>query len=80
MSQYLSYRPPINLTADVIEKICERIEGTKPIDKTDDTGILTITYKDRVGSEFKFNVKKEKVQVCQNGEAVTMTIYKALTE
>lgn len=80
MSQYLSYQPPIYLTADVIQKICERIEGTKPMEVTDATGICTITYKDSIGSEFKFNVKKEKVQVCQNGETVTMTIYTALTE
>lgn len=78
MSQYLSYQPPIYLTADVIQKICERIEGTKPIEKTDDTGILTVTYKDRVGAEFKFNVKKQTVQVCKDGQSVTMTIYSAL--
>lgn len=75
MSQYLSYEPPVFLTADVIKKICERIEGTKPVEKTDDTGICTITYKDRVGSEFKFNVKKQTVQVCKDGQAVTMTLY-----
>lgn len=77
MSQYLTYQPPVYLTGDVIRTICERIEGTKPIEKTDDTGICTITYKDRVGAEFKFNVKRETVQVCQNGKKTTITIYAA---
>jgi len=75
MSQYLSYQAPINLTGDVIQKICQRIEGTKPKEATDETGILTVTYKDRVGSEFKFDVKKQTVQVCKDGQAVTMDIW-----
>jgi hypothetical protein len=78
MSQYLTYRPPVNLTGRVIQEICERIEGTKPVAVTDDTGICSITYKDGVGSEFKFNVKKQTVQVCKDGSPVSMTIYTTL--
>lgn len=75
MSQYLTYTAPVHLTGDVIQKICERIESTKPMEVTDKSGICTVTYKDRVGSEFKFNVKKQTVQVCKDGQPVTMTIY-----
>lgn len=78
MSEYLHARPPIQLDAKLIQKICERIEGTKPVQITDTTGICTITYKDREGSEFKFNVKKQTVQVCKDGSPVSMTIYTTL--
>jgi len=77
MSTYLTYgdEAPLYLTRTVIQKICERIEGTKPQEITDETGILTVSYKDDLGSEFKFNVKKQTVQVCKDGQAVTMDIW-----
>lgn len=75
MSQKLTYKSPIDLTAKVIETICERIESTKPIATSDKSAAIQVTEKQDIGSEIKFNGKAIDAQICVNGEAKTVKVY-----